>query len=261
METVVDVARRHDLYVVEDTCDALGSTYDGQLVGTFGDLATLSFFPAHHLTTGEGGAVIVNRAELSRIVRSVRDWGRDCWCVPGEENTCAKRYGWQCGDLPRGFDHKFTYSNIGFNLKMTDMQAAVGVAQLDRLDGFIDRRKANFRRLHAGLQDLGDRLHLPVHDPRADPSWFGYPITVGEGTSRTALVRWLDSANIESRMLFGGNILRQPAYRNIERRVCGGLEVSDRVMHDSFFLGVYPGLSDAQLDFVVERIHAFFAAH
>jgi CDP-6-deoxy-D-xylo-4-hexulose-3-dehydrase len=258
MDVVMAVAKEHDLFVIEDTCDALGSTFRGRLVGTFGDLATLSFYPAHHITTGEGGCVIANRPRLGRIVRSIRDWGRDCWCAPGEDNTCAKRFGWQCGDLPRGYDHKFIYSNIGYNFKPTDMQAAVGLAQLDRLPSFIERRKRNFARLYEGLEPYGEHLVLPTLDPRSDPSWFGFPITVRAGRSRAALVQWLERANIETRMIFGGNILRQPAYKDIPHRVPGALRCTDQVMSDSFFVGVYPGLTETVVDFVVERIRAFF---
>jgi CDP-4-dehydro-6-deoxyglucose reductase, E1 len=259
MDIVCEVAERHGLYLVEDTCDALGSRFRNRLVGTFGDLATLSFYPAHHITTGEGGAVVVNRLRFARIARSVRDWGRDCWCAPGESNTCGKRFGWRAGDLPFGYDHKFTYSNLGYNFKPTDMQAAVGLAQLDRLPRFIADRKRNFARLHEGLQPYRDRLLLPMLDARSDPSWFGYPITVKPGVARLDLVQWLERAKIETRLIFGGNILRQPAFRNIRHRVFGMLSESDRVMRDAFFIGVYPGLSEEMIDFVLERFAEFFA--
>ncbi len=259
MDVIGELVRRHQLYLVEDSCDALGATFRGKLVGTFGDLATLSFFPAHHITLGEGGGVVVNNPALPRIVRSVRDWGRDCWCAPGESNTCGKRFGWQLGDLPAGYDHKYVYSNIGYNFKPTDLQAAIGVAQADRLAHFIEKRRRNFTRLYRGLEACQDRLVLPRLDPRANPSWFGFPITVGGGISRQELVQWLESANIETRQVFGGNILKQPGYRNISRRIHGTLEQTDRIMRDTFFVGVYPGLDDEMIDFVVGRVRDFLA--
>ncbi|MCH7511045.1 MAG: lipopolysaccharide biosynthesis protein RfbH [Chloroflexi bacterium] len=259
MDVICDLAKRHDLYLMEDSCDALGSTFRGKQVGTFGDIATLSFFPAHHITTGEGGGVVVNSANLVRIARSVRDWGRDCWCAPGESNTCGKRFGWQLGELPKGYDHKFTYSNIGFNFKPTDMQAAVGVGQLNRLDDFGEKRRQNFKRFYKGLEEYQDQLILPTLDPRSDPSWFGFPITTKNGASRQELVQWLESANIETRQVFAGNILRQPAYKNIRHRVHGTLEESDRVMRDTFFIGVYPGLTDEMAEFILTRFKEFFA--
>jgi CDP-6-deoxy-D-xylo-4-hexulose-3-dehydrase len=259
LDVVAELARAHDLYLIEDSCDGLGATYDGQMVGTFGDLASLSFYPAHQITMGEGGAVLVNKARYQRIVRSVRDWGRDCWCAPGESNTCGKRFGWSLGELPDGYDHKYVYSHIGFNLKPTDLQAAIGVAQLDRAPGFVDARRRNFATLYAGLEPYADRLILPVSDPRAEPSWFGFPITVREGVSRQSLVRFLETGNIETRTVFGGNILRQPGYRDIEHRVVGTLDRSDRIMRDTFFIGVHPGLTDEMLAYVIQRFDAFFA--
>lgn len=258
MDVIMQLAREHDLYVIEDSCDALGSTFRGRLAGTFGDLATLSFYPAHHMTTGEGGCVIANVPRLGRIARSVRDWGRDCWCAPGEDNTCAQRFGWQCGDLPAGYDHKFIYSNIGYNFKPTDMQAAVGVAQFDRLPSFIENRKRNFARLYEGLQDCRDNIILPTLDPRSDPSWFGFPITVRPDYSRNSLIQWLERANIETRMIFAGNILRQPAYCDVPHRTVGTLSRTDQIMAQSFFIGVYPGLTDRAIDFIIERFHSFF---
>lgn len=259
MDVICDVAKRHRLYLVEDSCDALGATFKGKAVGTFGDLATVSFFPAHQMTMGEGGGVIVNNAGLARVVRAVRDWGRDCWCAPGETNTCGKRFGWQLGDLPKGYDHKYIYSTLGYNFKPTDMQAAVGVAQLDRLSDFIEKRRRNFHRLYKGLEAFQDRLILPTVDPRSNPSWFGFTITVRDGVSRQDLVQWLESANIETRQVFGGNILKQPGYRDVPHRVFGTLEQTDRIMRDTFFIGVYPGLTDEMLDFMVQRVAAFFA--
>ena len=258
MDVICDIARRHSLYLIEDACDALGGTFNGKPVGTFGNLATVSFFPAHQITMGEGGAVVVKDPRLSRIVRSVRDWGRDCWCAPGESNTCGKRFGWQLGELPRGYDHKYIYSNLGYNFKPTDMQAAIGTAQLDRLSDFIDRRRHNFHRLYKGLEPYQEFLILPTLDPRSDPSWFGLPITVGSGLARSELVQWLEDANIETRQVFGGNILKQPAYRDIPRRIHGGLEETDRIMRDTFFIGVYPGLTEEMLEFVIRRFETFF---
>ncbi|HEV2954235.1 MAG TPA: lipopolysaccharide biosynthesis protein RfbH [Candidatus Dormibacteraeota bacterium] len=252
-----DIANRHNLFLIEDCCDALGSTFAGRQVGTFGDLSTISFFPAHHITMGEGGAVMVNRPGLARVVRSLRDWGRDCWCAPGESNSCGKRFGWCLGDMPQGYDHKFTYTHVGYNLKPTDMQAAVGVAQLERLDGFIAARRANFAHLYAGLQAFENELVLPRWDPRAEPSWFGFPITVRNGR-RSELVQWLEESQIETRDMFGGQILRQPAYRNANVRVAGDLANSNVVAESTFFLGVYPGLRPEMLDYMLARFKAFF---
>lgn len=251
------IADEHGLFLVEDSCDALGGEFDGKPVGTFGDLATLSFYPAHHITMGEGGAVIINRPRLSRVVRSVRDWGRDCWCAPGESNTCGKRFGWQLGELPEGYDHKYTYSNVGFNLKPTDLQAAIGVAQLGRLDDFVAARRHNFDLLFKGLQPYEHQLILPRWDDRATPSWFGFPLTTREGVSRRRMVRSLEEANIETRDLFGGNIIRQPGYAGAKLRVHGVLTNTDRVARDTFFVGVYPGLTDEMVHFVLDRIRTF----
>lgn len=258
LDRLTAIAARHHLYLIEDSCDALGSRFNGRPVGTFGDLATVSFYPAHHITMGEGGAVISNKARYGRIVRSVRDWGRDCWCAPGESNTCGKRFGWKLGELPEGYDHKYTYSHIGYNLKPTDLQAAIGVAQLERLDDFIKRRRDNFQMLYAGLRPFEDGLVLPRWDSRAEPSWFGFPITVRPGVARRALVQWLEDANIETRDVFSGNILRQPAYIDAPVRVAGELTQTDRVMRDTFFVGVYPGLTSEMLEFVIDRFHTFF---
>ncbi len=258
MDIICDLARRYNLYLVEDSCDALGSTFRGELVGTFGDLATISFFPAHQITLGEGGGVVINDPRFSRIIRSVRDWGRDCWCAPGESNTCGKRFGWQLGELPKGYDHKYTYSNLGYNFKPTDMQAAIGVAQVERLGEFTEKRRRNFSRLYRGLEHLQDRLVLPRLDSRANPSWFGFPITTKGGLSRQELVQFLENANIETRQVFAGNILCQPGYRQISHRVHGSLEQSNIIMRDAFFIGVYPGLTDEIIDFVVEQFVRFF---
>ena len=258
MDIIGDIARRHDLFFIEDTCDALGSTFRGKLVGTFGDIGTLSFFPAHHITLGEGGGVIMNGAKFSKIARSLRDWGRDCWCAPGESNTCTKRFGWQLGGLPEGYDHKYIYSHIGYNLRPTDLQAAIGVVQADRIPEFTEQRRNNFLRLYQAMEPYQELIVLPKLDSRSQPSWFGFPITVKHGVSRRELVQWLEAAKIETRSVFGGNILRQPGYSNIRCRVHGELSQSDIIMRDTFFIGVYPGLTAGILDFVIDRLQAFF---
>lgn len=259
LDAVVDFTRRHNLWLIEDCCDAVGATYNGQKVGTFGDLATVSFYPAHHITMGEGGCVLTNSSRLKTLVESFRDWGRDCWCEPGKDNTCGKRFDWQLGDLPHGYDHKYTYSHIGYNLKATDMQAAVGVAQLEKLPAFIEARRRNFDILHQGLSSLQDHLILPEASPGAEPSWFGFPITVVEGApfTRNALVRFLEEQRIGTRLLFGGNLIRQPAYRNHAYRVVGALTNSDRIMNNTFWIGVYPGLDELRLRFSVDSICRF----
>ena len=256
LETVMAFARRYNLWVIEDTCDALGATYNGQKAGTFGDLSTMSFYPAHHITMGEGGAVMTNNPALKKLVESFRDWGRDCWCEPGVDDTCGKRFGWQLGDLPAGYDHKYTYSHIGYNLKLSDMQAAVGVAQLEKLEGFIEQRRKNFAYLLEGLRPLEEFLILPEATPHSDPSWFGFPITVRESApiSRNDLVRALELQKIGTRLLFGGNLLRQPAYKDIAHRKIGNLETADRIMNQTFWVGVYPGLTKAMLDHIVSSV-------
>jgi CDP-6-deoxy-D-xylo-4-hexulose-3-dehydrase len=256
---IVALAERHDLYLLEDCCDALGSTWDGKLAGTFGHMATLSFYPAHHMTMGEGGGVVVNRGGLARAAQSIRDWGTDCWCPPGQSNTCGKRFEWQLGGLPEGYDHKYIFSNLGYNLKVTDMQAAIGLAQLEKVPEFCAARRRNFRRLHEGLRMWEDRLVLPRWLPEADPAWFGFPVTVRGGVSRRALVAFLEERRIETRMIFCGNVLRQPGFRDIPHRVAGELTGSDTVMNDTFFVGVYPGLTPAMLDYVIESFAAFFS--
>lgn len=259
LDAVVDFTRRHHLWLIEDCCDAVGATYRGQKVGTFGDLATVSFYPAHHITTGEGGCVLTNSSRLKTLVESFRDWGRDCWCEPGKDNTCGKRFDWQLGDLPHGYDHKYTYSHVGYNLKATDMQAAVGVAQLAKLPSFIEARRRNFDTLWRGLRDLQDVLILPQATPHAEPSWFGFPITVAEGApcTRNELVRRLEEQKIGTRLLFGGNLVRQPAYRNQHYRTVGALPNSDRIMHHTFWLGVYPGLTETMLQFIINSVRRF----
>lgn len=259
LDAIGAVARDRSLWLVEDNCDALGTQYRGTHTGTFGDLATVSFYPAHHITTGEGGAVLTNQPRLKSIVESFRDWGRDCWCKPGDADTCGKRFKWELGDLPAGYDHKYIYSHIGYNLKATDMQAAVGVAQLRKLPGFIEARKRNWRRLREGLRDLEHVLILPEPTPHSDPSWFGFAITVRPDApfTRRDLVGFLESRKIGTRLLFGGNLLRQPAYRDIAHRVIGPLSNTDLVMANTFWIGVYPGITDSMTDFVVESVHTY----
>jgi CDP-6-deoxy-D-xylo-4-hexulose-3-dehydrase len=251
---VKQFADRHGLWLVEDCCDAVGSTYNGQLVGTFGALGTTSFYPAHHITMGEGGAVVGDEPLLKSLVESFRDWGRDCWCDPGKSNTCGKRFDWALGGLPHGYDHKYIYSHIGYNLKATDMQAAVGVAQLEKLPGFIAARKQNFAALRKGLQELEEFLISPQATAGSDPSWFGFPILVREDApfSREQVVRHLEENQIATRCLFGGNLVRQPAYQGVPHRVVGELKNSDRAMNQLFWIGVYPGLTPAMLEYVIE---------
>jgi CDP-4-dehydro-6-deoxyglucose reductase, E1 len=259
LDVATRLAREHDLWLVEDNCDALGSCYRGQLTGTFGHLATVSFYPAHHITMGEGGCVVTDDDLLARIARSVRDWGRDCYCAGGENNTCGKRFGQQFGSLPIGYDHKYVYSHIGYNLKVTDMQAAIGCAQLAKLEHFIARRKANFDRLMTLLRPYEDRLLLPRATEHADPSWFGFVITVrpGAGFTRNDVTRFLEANRVETRNLFSGNLLRHPAFQDIPCRIVGDLTNTDIIMKDAFFIGVYPGLDDAQLDYVVGAFSRF----
>ena len=257
LEKVVKFARDNHLWLVEDCCDALGSIYKGRKVGTFGDLATFSFYPAHHITMGEGGCVSGEQKVLKTLLESFRDWGRACWCKPGQDNACTKRFDWKLGDLPFGYDHKFTFSHIGYNLKATDMQAAVGVSQMKKLPGFINIRKDNFEILHRGLSDLGDLLMLPEATADSTPSWFGFPITIKNDApfSRNALLGYLDEHKIATRLLFGGNLIRQPAYRDVPYRVVGDLKVSDTVMNRTFWIGVYPGLTRPMIDYVLDVFH------
>ena len=259
MEIITEVARRRGLWLLEDGCDALGATFNGQLAGTFGQMSSLSFYPAHHITMGEGGGIAINGFGLQKTARSVRDWGRDCWCDPGKSNTCGTRFGWQCGELPCGYDHKYVYSNIGYNLKVTDLQAAIGLAQTEKMEGFIAARRRNFQRLFQGLLAHEDYLILPKIDPRANPSPFAFPITVRPGVDRNRLVRHLEDAQIETRLVFGGNIVRQPGFLNIEKRVHGDLTASDTIMRDTFFIGVYPGLTAEMIDYVLDTFRDFFA--
>lgn len=252
---VMRIAEKYDLWVIEDCCDALGARYNGKLVGSFGDIGTLSFYPAHHITMGEGGAIFSNDNQLKVLVESFRDWGRDCWCDPGNDNTCGKRFQWQLGDLPFGYDHKYVYSHIGYNLKITDFQAAVGLAQLDRANGFIAQRRANFAYLHRLLKTFDEYLILPDATPNSDPSWFGFPITVRPEApfSRLELLTFYDAAKIGSRLLFSGNLTRQPAYKDVQYRISGPLKNTDIVMNQTFWLGIYPGITKEMMDFVAER--------
>ncbi len=258
--TAKAVAEKHNLWLIEDNCDALGSTYNGERTGTFGHIATLSFYPAHHITTGEGGAVITDDMELTRIIRSFRDWGRDCYCEGGENNTCGKRFSQQFGTLPFGYDHKYVYSHLGYNLKMTDMQAAIGSAQMDKLDFFTQRRKENFSELKNGLQPFADYLILPEATPNSDPSWFSFIISVKPNSpfSRNELVEYLDQNKIETRNLFAGNLLRHPAFQNIEHRVCGTLENTDFIMNNTFFVGTFPGINKSKIEYIIEVFQRFF---
>jgi CDP-6-deoxy-D-xylo-4-hexulose-3-dehydrase len=254
---VQGLAKKYNLWLIEDSCDGLGGTYKGKNLGTFGDFSTFSFYPAHHITTGEGGAVLVKKAAHKTIVESIRDWGRDCWCPPGCDNTCLKRYEWTLGELPQGYDHKYTYSHLGYNLKSGDIQAAIGLAQLDRLDSFVELRRRNWNYLKAGLKGLEEFLALPEVAENSDPSWFGFALTVKSGgpKTRNQIVQELNEAKIATRLLFGGNLLRQPAFIGTPRRVVGDLKNTDIVMNDTFWIGVWPGLTLPMLDYVIETLH------
>jgi CDP-6-deoxy-D-xylo-4-hexulose-3-dehydrase len=256
LSAVTQFAKQHDLWLVEDCCDAVGATYRNRMVGTFGDIATVSFYPAHHITMGEGGALLTDRPKLKKLIESYRDWGRDCWCEPGKDNTCGKRFNWQLGDLPHGYDHKYTYSHIGYNLKATDMQAAVGVSQLNKLPSFIEQRRSNFNYLREQLACLGDYFILPEATQNSNPSWFGFPIYVRPEApfSRWEAVHWLEAHKIGTRLLFAGNLTRQPAYRGQKYRVVGNLARTEAVMERVFWVGVYPGLSRIMLDYVCETL-------
>jgi len=263
LEVVTALCKKHKLWLIEDCCDALGSTYDGKLVGTFGDIGTVSFYPAHHITMGEGGAVFTNNGELKQVAESFRDWGRDCYCAPGKDNTCGKRFCWKLGNLPQGYDHKYTYSHLGYNLKITDMQAACGLAQLDRLDGFVAARKRNFAWLKERLQSCAELLILPEATANSDPSWFGFPMTLRPeaNLSRVDLLTYLDQAKVGTRLLFAGNLTRQPYMIGRNYRVVGDLDNSDRVMNDTFWIGVFPGLSEAMLDHAASKIETFLGVN
>ena len=250
---------KHGLWLIEDCCDALGSTYQGRMVGAFGDIGTLSFYPAHHITMGEGGAVFTDSPLLKRIIESFRDWGRDCYCAPGEDNTCGKRFCWQMGDLPQGYDHKYTYSHLGYNLKITDMQAACALAQMDRVDDFVAARKRNFAWLSDRLAGCADKLILPQATRESDPSWFGYPITLrdGCGINRVELLRYLDEQDVGTRLLFAGNLTRQPYMQGLHYRVSGELSVTDKIMNDTFWIGLWPGLSDDHLEHAARCLETY----
>jgi len=259
LDAVTAFAKKYKLWLIEDCCDALGSTWKGRPVGTFGDIATVSFYPAHHITLGEGGAVLTDQPSLQVLIESFRDWGRDCWCHTGKDNTCGKRFEWQLGGLPCGYDHKYTYSHVGYNLKATDMQAALGVSQIEKLPHFIERRKQNFHHLHQALKHLEEFFLLPEATPGSDPAWFGFPIGIRESApfTREELIRALEAQKIGTRLLFGGNLLRQPAYEACEYRTIGTLPNTDFVMNNVFWIGVYPGLTGEMLDFVAKSIHQF----
>jgi len=251
------IVKKYNLWFIEDNCDALGSKYKGRYTGTFGDISTCSFYPAHHITTGEGGAVLTNNPLLRKIILSLRDWGRDCWCEPGCDNTCKKRFNQKFASLPYGYDHKYVYSHIGYNLKITDLQAAVGCAQLEKLSNFIKVRKRNFGFLYSLFERYSDYFILPQSERYSEPSWFGFPIAIRTTApfTRNQVIKYLESKKIATRLLFGGNLVRQPAYRNVSHRVAGTLENSDFVMNQVFWLGVYPGLTAAMLDYVIETLH------
>jgi len=261
LSTVTSFVKKYDLWFVEDCCDAVGGTYQGRHVGTFGDLATVSFYPAHHITMGEGGCVLTDRTLLRNLVQSFRDWGRDCWCETGKQNTCGKRFEWQLGELPGGYDHKYIYSHIGYNLKLTDMQAAVGVAQLQKLPNFIQTRRRNFAALYEGLKSYEDFFILPQATPGAEPSWFGFPITVREDApfKRNDLVQFLESRKIGTRLLFGGNLLCQPAYQDVPHRMVGSLENTNRVMKNTLWIGLFPGITERMIDYTLETFATFVA--
>ena len=260
IKAVKDICTKHNLFLIEDCCDAVGSTYDGKMVGTFGDIATTSFYPAHHITMGEGGSVLTSNAVFKRIVTSLRDWGRDCYCDPGCDNTCGRRFKGSYGQLPEGYDHKYVYSHLGYNLKVTDMQAAVGVAQLDKLAGFIEARKQNFKKLSAGLKQFEDYLYLPQATPNSDPSWFGFPFTVKENKwfKRNDLANFLEDHKILTRQLFAGNLIKQPAYQNVKYRISGELTNTDLIMTNTIFIGVYPGIDQVKMDYILDVFNAFF---
>ena len=260
VDEVMRIVKKYNLFLIEDNCDALGSKFKGKLTGTFGDISTYSFYPPHHITMGEGGALATNDDLLKRLIMSFRDWGRDCWCPPGKDNSCGKRFGWKLGDLPYGYDHKYIYSHIGYNLKITDMQAAIGAAQLKKLPDFILKRKQNFNLIFDSLKKYEDYFILPKTVKGSEPSWFGFPITVRKNQKfdKNRIVNYLESKKIATRMLFAGNIIKQPAYRDVNYRISGDLKNTDIIASDTFWIGVYPGLNDKMLDYMISCFDAFF---
>jgi len=261
LDQIMSIAKKHNLWVIEDNCDSLGSKYNGKYTGTFGHIGTASFYPAHHLTMGEGGAVVTNDPQLKNIIKSFRDWGRDCWCDSGHDNSCCRRFSWQLGELPKGYDHKFTYYHIGYNLKITDMQAAVGVAQLKKLSGFIEKRKHNWQLLDKGLKPFDEFLVLPQATPKSEPSWFGFAITVRSGApfTRNEFVQYLENHKIATRLLFGSNLVRHPAYQDSDFRIIGDLNNSELVMANTFWIGVYPGLTKNHINYMLTVINDFLS--
>jgi CDP-6-deoxy-D-xylo-4-hexulose-3-dehydrase len=265
LDKISEICEEYNIWLIEDNCDALGSKYKGRYTGTFGHIATFSFYPAHHITMGEGGALVTNDTQLKRLIASFRDWGRDCWCEPGHDNTCGKRFGWQLGSLPYGYDHKYIYTHVGYNLKITDMQAAIGVAQLDKLPDFIEARKRNHKKLYDGLKELEDKILLPKPQENSEPSWFGFLITLKDGieVKRDDVTSKLEDCKIQTRLLFAGNMIRHPVFDEMRKtgkgwRVVGDLKNTDKVMNDSFWIGVYPGMTDETIDYILDKIKNFF---